>query len=191
MKNKLLLIALNKIFAANSQLASELNKFIGQVIELQMPGISMKFMINNDLLLLDSDAASISVITIPLAATSYLINQNQMRTFQQVRISGNQKIGQEWLQLMSRLKITNVLYQHDSMIFGFFAIKIEELMSNLIAYFQLTVGNVGVSTAQYLQYESQDIVGRYELEDFYAGVDDINSKYEILQKRMERLLKAL
>jgi len=191
MKNKLLLIALNKIFAANSQLASELNKFIGQVIELQMPGISMKFMINNDLLLLDSDAASISVITIPLAVASYLINQNQMRTFQQVRISGNQKIGQEWLQLMSRLKITNVLYQHDSMIFGFFAIKIEELMSNLIAYFQLTVGNVGVSTAQYLQYESQDIVGRYELEDFYAGVDDINSKYEILQKRMERLLKAL
>lgn len=189
--NKLVIIILNQLFQANPRINSDLKQFTDKTIELQVIGIAIRFMVSQDYMLKESYGSVDTMIVIPLAAGSYLIDQNQLKSFNRIQIHGDQKLGQNWIKLMSRLEVTNILYQHDSVLLGVFAVQVERLLASIIDYLKLMTGNASYSVSQYLQYESDNIVGKYELKQFCAEVDELNSRYQLLNKRMERLHEVL
>ena len=52
---------------------------------------------------------------------------------------------------------------------------------------QLIVYNTSQSISEYLQYETQDIVSKYEIEQFCNDIDELKEKTELLSKRFNLL----
>lgn len=129
------------------------------------------------------------IIDIPIAALSHLIHGEEIRTLKQVKIDGDYNLGLNFLSAISTVKFTNLLYQENSLLPGIIAVKLETFIKQIIEYAKLVVGNAGLSTSQYLQYESEVIAGKYELEEFYNQVDELKERCQLLTKRLEKLMR--
>ncbi len=187
MKNQLFILIINRLLRANVGLADKMAKLTGKTIELILIGAKFRFEITGNFITETENTEPNVRINIPLSASTHLINPDQLRTMKQIQIEGELKTGQEFLQLLSQLHPEDLLYQHDNIILGIITRKLEKLVIMLINYLKLVINNGLYSSSQYLQYESQDLVGHYELEDFCNQVDELNSRYELLNKRIARL----
>lgn len=187
MKNQLFALIINRLLKTNVGVADQIAKLKGKTIELTIIGAKFQFEIIGSFVTESKNTKPDVRINIPLSASTHLINPDQLKTMKQIQIDGELKTGQEFLQLLSQLHPEDLLYQHDNMTLGIITRKLEKLVIMVIDYLKLIINNGLYSSSQYLQYESKDLVGYYEIEDFCNQVDELNSRYELLNKRIARL----
>lgn len=187
MFNALAIKALNLLLKANPHTCVQLQKLATKIVELKLPLLTLNFIIAPDGMLETEDSAPDCSITIPLASAGHLIHQDQLQTFKTLQITGDKNLATNLLASLATLDASKILYLSDSTVLGIFAIKLEQLLKNIIEYAKLVSHNAGLSGSQYIQYEIDLISDKYALEQFYRDVDNLKERCDLLGKRVERL----
>jgi ubiquinone biosynthesis protein UbiJ len=187
MFNTTALSALNLVLKANPATSTELQKLATKIVQLNLPLLSLNFIISAEGLLEAESSSPDCTITIPLAATSHLIHQDELKTFKTLQIEGDKALAKNLLAALATIDPSNTLYLHQSPLIGLFAAKFEKLLHSLVNYAKQVSHNAGYSSSQYMQYEAEIISDRYALEDFYRQVDELKERCALLAKRVERL----
>lgn len=187
MLNTLAIKTLNLLLKANPHTCTQLQKLATKVVELKLPLITLNFIIAPDGMLEAEDSDPDCSITIPLASASHFIHHDQLQTFKTLQVIGDKTLATNLLTSLASLDVSKVLYLADSQILGIFAVKLEQLLKNLVEYAKLVSHNAGLSSSQYIQYEVDLISDKYALEQFYSAVDNLKERCDLLGKRVERL----
>lgn len=187
MLHNLVLKAINLLLDANIETKKLLAKFSTKIVRINFPLTSIQFMLVNDGSIELEQTEPDCVINIPLAAVSHVIHNNELKTYKSLDIAGDKSLAKHILEAFSTIKVTRVLYMSHNPMMNLFATQLEKIISGLIDYAKMVSNNAGDSISQYLQYESNEIVDKYDLEKFYQEVDEVKSRYELLLKRIERI----
>lgn len=183
---KLIAKLLNLHLAANPEVTAQLQKISGKLIRLNLPLAGITFLVTPEGLLDPEEEEADCQITILPAAVSHLLHQDKLQTYRHITIDGQRAIGQQFLTALAQIKITNVLYQHNSQVLGIMAVVIEKQLTQLITYLQLLRDNSSYSLGKYLQFETDLVSDKFILEKFYRDVDELRDRVELLTKRFEK-----
>lgn len=176
---------LNLHLEANPDVARQLQKIAGKLVRLNLPLNTITFLVTPEGMLDPEEDTPDCEISISAAVFGYLLHQDKLQTYQHITISGQQQLGQHFLKALSKIKITNILYQHNSQTLGVIAVMVEKQLEQLVNYLQLLRDNSSYSLGKYLQYEIDLISDKFILEKFYRDVDDLRDRVELLTKRFE------
>lgn len=186
MLNSLAIKAINLLLKANPKTKDELQKYATKVIGLDLPFLSLQFIIAADGSLEPETAPTDCVITIPLSSASHAIHQDDVKTFKTLQITGDKVLAKNLLATLATIETTKILYLQQNPLLNMFAAKLEQLIEQLVSYAKLVSHNAGLSTSQYLQYETNAIADKYQIEDFCTEVDNLRERCDLLTKRVER-----
>ncbi len=188
MLSSLVIKAFNLILNANPQTQTKLKKLATKLIELKLPLFTINVIIAPDGTFESEDCVPADCsITIPISSSSYFLHHNQVQAFQNLLIQGDKNLAQDFIMILATLDISNILYQHNSPTLGILSIKIEKTLKQIINYAQLINKNASLSTSQYIQYEAQVIVDKYQIDNFCNQVDELKEKTDLLALRIERI----
>lgn len=187
MLNNLAIKALNLLLQANPNSQSALKKYATKIIALNLPFLSISFIIAADGSLEAEQASPDCSIIIPLASASHLIHQDDVKTFKTLQIEGDRDLAKNILEAFATIEASKILYLQQNPILSIFAVKLEQIIEQLVSYAKLVSHNASLSTSQYLQYEAEVIADKYEVEEFCNQVDELRSRYTLLAKRVERI----
>lgn len=189
--NIFLLQIINKILQYNVGSKNELAYYSGKSFILNIVGISITATIMEDGLLAvcdDTEQTAIdTTIIIPITIMTYLIHQDKLEMFRQIKINGDLSFGVKLLEILSNLNFNGV-YAHISPLNGVLLQQIERILIAIRNYFILISKNGGISISEYMQYETGNIINRHNIEKFCTNVDDVKIRTEILEKRLEKLV---
>lgn len=186
MLNSLAIKAINLLLKANPKTKDELQKYATKVIGLDLPFLSLQFIIAADGSLEPETSTTDCVITIPLSSASHAIHQDDVKTFKTLQITGDKVLAKNLLATLAAIETTKILYLQQNPLLNMFAAKLEQLIEQLVSYAKLVSHNAGLSTSQYLQYETNAIADKYQIEDFCTEVDNLRERCDLLAKRVER-----
>ena len=178
---------LNQLVTNSSASSAQLRQLSGTVYRLELSGIKLNLQISPDGLLRKSNANPDCQISIPLRAASHCIHHDELKTYQSLTISGDKALAKPFLSALTTLDPALLLYPANSPCLGIFAVQAEKLLLALVNYLRLVMWNGSLSVSQYLQYESNWLSDKHQLEAFYAAVDELSERTERLTKRIERL----
>lgn len=188
MLSSLVIKALNLMLRANPQTQNKFKKLATKLIELKLPLLRLNFIIAPDgSFEPENSVAADCEITIPISSSSYFLHHNQLQAFQNLQISGDKNLAKVFLETLATIDISNILYQHNSPALGILSVKIEKIMRQIIDYAQLINQNASLSTSQYIQYDAQIIVDKYQIDNFCNQVDELKERTDLLALRIERI----
>jgi ubiquinone biosynthesis protein UbiJ len=179
------LSTINKILASNQGSCLLLRKYNGKSFVINIAGlINFSANITSDGLLVhrnDPDYTDTSIkINSTIAGT--LLENNHPEMLKHITITGDKSFGLELLKILSNLEITEALMHNQSVSLSFVLSILGKFITIIKNNLQLITRNTAQSIIEYLQYETTDIVGRHEIEQFCTSVD-------ILKERADRLIK--
>lgn len=187
MLNNLAIKALNLLLQANPNSQNILKKYATKIVALNLPLLSITLIIAADGSLEAETTEPDCSITIPLASASHFIHQDEVKTFKNLQIEGNRDLAKNILEAFATIEVSKVLYLQQNPVLSMFAVRLEQIIQQLVSYAKLVSHNASLSTSQYLQYETEVIADKYEVEEFCNQVDDVRSRYTLLAKRVERI----
>jgi ubiquinone biosynthesis protein UbiJ len=189
MINPLLLI-LNKALLANESSRHLLAKHHNKNFQIIFPAFSISAIIS-DSGLLDAYEQNeyTSVIVIPLSAVNYFINHDKLELIKQISISGDKNFGLYILEVLSNIN-WHIIDNDKILSSGFIINTISKFFIELKKQIELVGSNAITSVNEYLLYESEDLVTRYEMDDFCQAVDELNSRTDLLNARINSLLES-
>lgn len=180
---------LNLGISANENVQIKLKHFATKIVRLNLPMISLNFIITANGFLEPEDLKPDLVIDLPIKLASHFIHADEIKTFKDINISGDRQLALGVLSALAEIDPGKILYMKDSALLGVMANKFEDLIKGMIDYIKLLSHNAGLSLSQYVQYESDLVTDQYQLEEFYVAVDQLKEHSELLVKRAERLIK--
>lgn len=187
MINEFAIKAINLLLDANPTTKNMLIKYSTKIIQMDLPFLSIAFIISPDGSLAPENTTPDCTIKIPLASASHLIHNDELKTYKTLEINGNKTLAKDLLSILTTIETTKLLYLHQNPFLSIFAHKLEQIIDNLVSYAKLVANNSSISTSQYLQYEESVIANQYELDKFYKDVDHLSSQTELLAKKVEKL----
>lgn len=190
MLNNLAIKAINLLLQANPRTQEELKQYATKVVGLNLPFLSLQFIISSDGSLEPENANTDCIINIPLSSASHLIHEDEVKTFKSLQIEGDKTLAKNLLATLATIETTKILYLHQNPILSIFANKLEQLIEHLVSYAKLVSHNAGLSTSQYIQYEAEAIADKYQIEEFCNQVDELRERCDLLTKRVERLTSS-
>jgi ubiquinone biosynthesis protein UbiJ len=186
--NNIVLSLLNKILLNNQGSMALLQKFSQQSFSINIVGtFSLNAIIKDDGLLQSIDTEVYTTyINIPLSVSKYLLNNNQLDAIKDINIQGDKQLGMSILNILANLQLTNIA-GYSSLTNSIVYISLTNFINTIKNTLQLIVYNTSQSISEYLQYETQDIVSKYEIEQFCNDIDELKEKTELLSKRFNLL----
>ncbi len=134
----------------------------------------------------DDSNTHTATIIIPFSITTHLIQQNQLEIIKKIQIEGNKQFGLELLQIFSKLN-----YKHIPLTQGIHGAIIQNSLNNFLKTMQntlkLIINNANTSISEYLQYETQSVIGYYEIQQFCNDVDELRERTNLLEKHLNQL----
>lgn len=187
MLNQFAIKAINLLLDANPNTKAMLQKYTTKIIQLDLPFLSIAFIISPDGSLAPEESSPDCIIKIPLASASHLIHNDELKTYKTLEITGDKTLAKDLLSILATIETTKLLYLHENPFLSMFANKLEQIIDSLVNYAKLVASNATLSTSQYIQYETASVANKYELEEFNKSVDNVNSQTELLAKKVEKL----
>lgn len=181
----------NKILEHNEGSVNLLKHYSDKSFKLNLAGMSITALIAQNGLLQttdESDEFDVDVF-IPAATASYLLNQDKLDAFKKISFHGDIEFGRALLEIMANLHLSG-LYANASPSAGLMLSQIGKVINMLKEQMLLVGQNSSNSVTEYLLYESEDIVTRYEIQDFCDNVDDLNNRLNLINQRINNLLIA-
>lgn len=180
---------LNKILEHNEGSTNLLKHYSGKSFKLNLVGISISAFITESGLLQavdENDEFNVDVF-IPATTASYLVNQDKIDAFKKISFHGDIEFGRALLEIMANLHLSG-LYANTSPAAGLMLSQLGKVINMLKEQMLLVGQNSTNSVTEYLLYESEDIVTRYEIQDFCDNVDDLNDRLNLINQRINNLL---
>lgn len=187
MLNTFAIKALNLLLQANPNTQTQLQKYATKIINLDLPFISVQFIIAADGTFEAESVTPDCTIRIPLAASSHLIHQDEVKTYRTLEITGDKELGKNLLTILASINTTKVLYLSQNPVLNIFANKLEQLIESIVSYAKLVANNATLSTSQYLQYEVSVIANKYEVEEYCTQVDELRERCDLLTAKINKL----
>lgn len=186
----MLLSTINKVLATNEGSRLLLQKYSGKSLLISISGIiSFSSNIDGDGYFSHYSNPDYTDTSIRINSTiaGTLLDNNQPEMLKHITISGNKSFGLELLKILANLEITEaLLYSKSTPISVTFEI-LRKFITIIKNNLQLMTRNTSLSLTEYLQYETADIVSRYEIEHFCTSVDTLKEKTDLLIKRFNLL----
>lgn len=186
--NNTILSILNKILQVNEGSLLLLKEYSGNTFSINIIGLlKIVAKLDNDGFLSTTDNTSYTTdISVPFSISPHLIQNNQLEMIKEVQINGDKQFGLDLLKIFSNLKFSHVNYNH-----GIVAVTLqntlEKFFKSIKNTLQLVFNNANNSISEYLQYETQNIVSRYEIDQFCVEVDEIRERTNLLEKHLNLL----
>lgn len=187
MLNTFAIKAINLLLQANPNTQNELQKYATKVVTLELPLMTLQFIIASDGSLEAETTTPDCTIKIPLAASSHLIHHDEVKTYRSLEITGDKTLAKDLLTTLASIETTNVLYLSQNPVLNIFAHKLEQLITSIVSYAKLVANNATFSTSQYLQYEVALIANKYEIDEFCTLVDELRERCDLLSVRVNKL----
>lgn len=187
MLNQFAVKAINLLLEANPNTKDMLKKYSTKIIQLDLPFLSIAFIISPDGSLSAEESNPDCIIKIPLASASHLIHHDELKTYKTLEITGDKTLAKDLLSILATIETTKLLYLHENPFLSMFANKLEKVINSLVNYAKLVANNTTVSTSQYLQYETSSVANKYEINQFCEDVDKLSSQTELLAKKVEKI----
>jgi len=105
-----------------------------------------------------------------------------------IKIKGNVALGQKFQKLFNQLDID--WEEHLSQITGdIVAHQVAKSGKQLITWASNTKKTLSLDIAEFLQYETRDLLEKREVEDFYQKIDNTREFYDRLEAKVNQLIK--
>ncbi len=179
--------AINLLLEANSNTQKQLAKYATKIVKINLPLLSIQFLIAADGSVETEHNDPDCTIAIPLSSVSHVLHKNDLKTYKSFDIDGDKELAKKLLEILATVETTNVMYLSQNPLMNMFALQLEKLLVSLVNYAKMVSNNAGHSISQYVQYETNEVVDKYDLEKFSNEVDEVKSRYELLLKRVERI----
>lgn len=183
--NNMFLSTINKILATNQGSCLLLQKHSGKSFVIDIAGI-MNFSANitGDGFLVHCSNPDYTDTSIKINSTiaGTLLDNNHPEMLKHITITGDKSFGLELLKILSNLEIAAALMHSQSVPLSITLSILRKFVTIIKNNLQLITRNTAQSLTEYLQYETTDIVGRHEIEQFCTSVD-------MLKERTDRLIK--
>lgn len=190
--NNILITIFNKLLDLNSGSRNELRKYNGKSFILNIIGLKLKARINEDGLLSDCDDLSNekidAAIIIPMSIAPFLITQDKLELFRQIKIIGDNSFATNFLEILSKLNFTGI-YAKVSPINGVLLKQLENILISIKNYFSHINSNMSRSFSEYMVYETGDIVNKHKIEQFCTNVDELKARTTLLEKKIKAYAK--
>lgn len=178
---------LNLFITTNSGVQLKLKNLANKVIGLHFGNIKFELLITDNGDVKTTNLAHDCTIYFPLAIISHLIHKDAIRTLRTIKITGNNKLAIEFLDIITKLNPTNFLYTNNSQLLNLGGFYTEKLVKSFVDYANLVVNNFTTSGSRYIQYEKNFITDKYQITEFCNQVDEIKDRYQLLLKRVQKL----
>ncbi|MBP9743200.1 MAG: hypothetical protein KBD37_07580 [Burkholderiales bacterium] len=182
-----LLLGLNKVLKHNEGSQQLLKRYVNYSFKLSLAGFMICALIDNDGLMVEPphNTCYTVEINLPLSCAAYLINQDKLAAFRQIYLQGNREFGFELLQILVNLNMPSVTLS-PALLFVItpFMQFIQALKDNLT----LMRYNATTSISEYLLFETEDLVTRFELAEFCTAVDELTINVDRLMAQTKLLM---
>lgn len=170
------LIFINKTLETNEGSRLLLLQYKNKSFKINFNLLSIAGMIGNHGYIEPVQNDTIDVeITIPFSTATYLINQDKLEIFKKIIFTGDINFGRNILEIFSNLKFSGA-YADASPLYLFLFNNLIKIFGIISTQVKLISNNASHSISEYLQYESEDLVTKYEMENFCNSVDDLNNR---------------
>lgn len=173
------------VLASNTGARGLLAKHKGRNFKLMLPGFSIAAVCDIDGYLLEHNLNDYDVlIGIPLHSASFLIDQDKLSVYKKLSFSGDTTFAYELLEIFSKLHLDGIYTKLDSPVMLFALHKLTNLSRAITNYLQPLVANTNNTVKEYLLYETQDLVTRFENDQFCSDVDTLRSRSDRLEQQL-------
>jgi ubiquinone biosynthesis protein UbiJ len=136
----------------------------------------------------NDDSSYNVVIHIPATISTYIVNQDKIAAFKQIKFEGDRAFGRELLEILANLNY-GVLNVSQNPMALFFQQQLLKVFTGLKDALQLIASNMTNSLTEYLLYESEDLITQYELKQFCDEVDSLDQRTNLLAAKLEYMQK--
>ncbi len=191
-------LALNHAISLDPQGKSLINRFQGKVIKLEIlnPDITIYILAQADNFILLENyegkadttirACLLELIQISFKSAD---EKNQAVFNKQIIIEGDIALGQQFQSLFSRLDID--WEEHVSHISGdIIAHQLFSTGKQFLSWGKKTKQTLSLDIAEFLQYETRDLIEKRELDQFLNEIDSIKNASDRIEARINRLVQA-
>ncbi|MBY0380278.1 MAG: hypothetical protein K2P99_07765 [Burkholderiales bacterium] len=187
--NKFLFLV-NRVLEENQGSIVLLKQYKGQSFYIDTAGfISFGALITDAGFLdkiVDKNTVAVRVTIYPTIATS-LLDNNPTELIKHISFDGDKEFGIKLLEVFSNLQLTDSLFKTQSLSLTIIFDMLRKFITLLSGTLKLITHNASISIAEYLQYETMDVVCRAEVDNFCNSVDILREKTDLLIKRAELL----
>ncbi|MFN8770746.1 MAG: hypothetical protein ACK5Z5_05795 [Neisseriaceae bacterium] len=188
--NNKILPLINKILANNQGSLKLLQRYSNNSFTISLLGLinfSATIAENGFLNTLDEIDNITTHIKINPEIARSLVNNNKIEMLKYITISEDKQFGVELLKILSNLQIIEALTYTESLPLSIIIDILRKSLAIIKNNISLITQNIAQSVTEYLQYETTDIVNKYEIEQYCNQVDDLREKADIITKRINLL----
>jgi ubiquinone biosynthesis protein UbiJ len=186
---------INHYMALDPEMQDKLAAFRGKVIKLEMKGLNKEFYLfpgddgmqvkteydgTADTVLSGSPASLFKMSMVPDASGMLLKGE--------VEISGDTRLGHQFKNIFTQMDI-DWSEQLARLVGDSAAYQLQQSGKKLVQWGKQAVNSVAMTTGEYLQEESRDVVTETELEIFCEAVDRLRDDVDRLQAKIQLLSK--
>lgn len=185
--NPLAIKLLNIILSTNSGSRDLLAKYQGMTFKLMFPGFNISAQCDIDGYFIVYNLANYDVIiNIPLDSATFLIDKDKLAVYKKISFNGNTGFGRELLEILSKLHLDGIYTKINSPLILLALNKFTDLIKVINNYLKFFASNGSNTLKEYLMYETEDIITRFENDQFCDNVDELKSKIEHLEQQIKQ-----
>jgi ubiquinone biosynthesis protein UbiJ len=179
---------INLILKDNQGSRTHLAKYSAKSFKLIFPGFSISALCNADGYLVIHNTSDLDVvINIPLDSVTFLIDKDKLAVYKKISFIGDKKFGREVLEILSKLHLDGIYTKVNSPFMLIALNKFTDLIKFITNYIKHLSANSGNTLKEYLMYETQDIITRFDNDHFCHEVDEIKKRSEHLEQQIKKL----
>ena len=116
-----------------------------------------------------------------------LLDSTPAELIKHISFDGDKEFGVKLLEIFSNLQVSDGLFKTQSLSLTIIFDMLRKFITLLSGTLKLVTQNAGISIAEYLQYETNDVVCSSDVDNFCNSVDFLREKADLLMKRAELL----
>ncbi|HLX53051.1 MAG TPA: hypothetical protein VKR58_03890 [Aquella sp.] len=190
--NPLAIKLLNLILKENTGSRKLLAKHPGKSFKLIFPGFSISALCDIDGYLIAHDSTNYDVIiSIPLDSATFLIDKDKLAVYKKMSFNGDSAFGRELLEILSKLHLDGIYTRINSPLMLMVLNKFTDLIKIINNYLKFLASNSANTIKEYLTYETQDLITKFENDQFCNDVDEIKCQSEHLEQKIKQYKATL
>jgi|GEM_PF-5351003 len=190
--NPIAIKLINLILKENTGSRKLLANHPGKSFKLIFPGFSVSAACDIDGYLITPDLTNYDVIiNIPLDSATFLIDRDKLAVYKKMSFNGDAAFGRELLETLSKLHLDGMYTKVNSPLMIIALNKFTDLIKIITDYLKFLASNSSNTLKEYLMYETQDIITRFENDQFCNDVDEIKRRSEHLEQQIKQVKAPL
>lgn len=188
--NSLMLTVINKILESNEGSRKLLIAFAKKSFCIKYCGICITALIDIDGFLTEIANNNYDVIIeIKPSSIDYLLHKDRIALLRSINFVGDKSFGMSLLSILTNIHYYGLYLITSYPLLNLFFSKLTQAISIIADYMKLLTNSFSISTSEYLLYETQDLITRYENDQLWTEIEDLNSRVDHLGENIRLIDK--